>query len=141
MKNLATLISEQSHQGNLLDSRVTSLENKSTAVLGAYEKNSMRIKIGRWSDNQGEDGTRIQLNYKSDGIYAKLYCDKTDFNYNDKDVILVLNNIPYTRTTNNTGKSERLGINLERGTYLLTAFVRGYEGMNPASDMKIIQVI
>lgn len=129
------------YQGTLLNQRLASVESSSSELAEKYYRNSLRIKIGRWSDNQGEDGTRIQLNYKSDGIYAKLYCDKTDFNYNDKDVILVLNNIPYTRTTNNAGKSERLGINLERGTYILTAFVRGYEGMNPASDMKIIQVI
>ena len=52
-----------------------------------------------------------------------------------------MNGIPYTRKINETGKSERLGIQLERGTYVLTAFIRGYEGLNPATDMKIIKVI
>ena len=104
-------------------------------------KNSMRIKIGRWSDNAGEDNTELKVNYKSDGIYAKLYCDKSDFNYTDKEVVLVINGIPYIRKINETGKSERLGIQLERGTYVLTAFIRGYEGLNPATDMKIIKVI
>ncbi len=130
-----------SYQGNLLDSRVKSLEEKSTSALGAYEKNSMRIKIGRWSDSQGEDGTRIQVLYQTNGIYAKLYCDKSDFNYEGKDIVLVLNGIPYTRTTDRNGKSERLAINLNRGTYILTAFIKGYEGLNPATDMKIIEVL
>lgn len=31
----------------------------------------MQIKIGRWSDNAGEDNTELKLNYKSDAIYAK----------------------------------------------------------------------
>ena len=101
----------------------------------------MRIKIGRWSDNAGENGTKIEVNYKSDGIYAKLYCDKSDFNYTDKEVVLVINGIPYIRKINENGKSERLGIQLERGTYVLTAFISGYEGLNPATDMKIIKVI
>ena len=45
------------------------------------------------------------------------------------------------RVIKERGKSERLGIQLERGTYVLTAFIRSYEGLNPATDMKIIKVI
>lgn len=129
------------YQGQLLNNRLSTIESSSSQLQEAYTKNSMRIKIGRWSDNAGENGTKIEVNYKSDGIYAKLYCDKSDFNYTDKEVVLVINGIPYIRKINKNGKSERLGILLERGTYVLTAFIRGYEGLNPATDMKIIKVI
>lgn len=129
------------YQGQLLNNRLSTIESSSSQLQEAYTKNSMRIKIGRWSDNAGENGTKIEVNYKSDGIYAKLYCDKSDFNYTDKEVVLVINGIPYIRKINENGKSERLGILLERGTYVLTAFIRGYEGLNPATDMKIIKVI
>lgn len=129
------------YQGQVIGNRLTAVESTANNVYENYTKNSMRIKIGRWSDNAGENGTKIEVNYKSDGIYAKLYCDKSDFNYNDKEVVLVINGIPYIRKINENGKSERLGILLERGTYVLTAFIRGYEGLNPATDMKIIKVI
>lgn len=58
----------------------------------------------------------------------------------DKEVVLVTM-VFLTFVKLMKGKSERLGILLERGTYVLTAFIRGYEGLNPATDMKIIKVI
>ena len=129
------------YQGQVIGNRLTAVESTANNVYENYTKNSMRIKIGRWSDNAGEDNTELKVNYKSDGIYAKLYCDKSDFNYTDKEVVLVINGIPYIRKINETGKSERLRIQLERGTYVLTAFIKSYEGLNPATYMKIITVI
>ncbi len=129
-----------SYQGQQLANRITAVEAMASKLSEAYIKNSMRIKIGRWSDNAGEDGTKIELNYKEDGAYAKIYCDKTDYNYQGKDVIMVLNGVPYTRQTDSNGKTSRLAINLERGTYILTAFIRGSDGLNPASEDKIIIV-
>lgn len=128
-------------QNKVINTALTAVESTVNNVYENYTKNSMRIKIGRWSDNAGEDNTGLKVNYKSDGIYAKLYCDKSDFNYTDKEVVLVINGVPYIRKINETGKSERLAIQLERGTFILTAFIRGYEGLNPATDMKIIKVI
>ena len=139
-----TNISEalSSHQGYLINDRLTTVETTANEAAEKYYRNSMRIKIGRWSDNQGEDGTRIQVQYGAgNGIYAKLYCDKPDFNLNERDVVLVVNGIPYIRTTDSTGKTDKLTINLQKGKYLLTAFVRGFDGVYPASDMKIIEVL
>ena len=130
------------YQGALLNQRVSSIENSQSDLEEKYYRNSMRIKVGRYSDGQGEDGTKIELAEGSgNGIYAKLYCDKPGYNYADKDVVLVINGVPYTRTTDSTGKTGKLTINLSRGTYLLTAFIRGYDGVYPANDTKIIKVI
>lgn len=130
------------YQGALLNQRVSSLENKQSDLAEKYYRNSMRIKIGRWSDGQGEDGTKIEVGEGSgNGVYAKLYCDKPGYNYKDKTVVLVINGVPYERTTDNAGKSGKLTINLMKGTYLLTAFIRGYDGVYPANDTKIIKVL
>ncbi len=129
------------YQGALLNQRVSSLENAQSDLSEKYYCNSMRIKIGRWSDSQGEDGTQIIVGEGTgNGVYAKLYCDKPGYNYQDKDVVLVINGVPYTRTTDASGKTGKLTINLMRGTYLLTAFIRGYDGVYPANDTKIIKV-
>ena len=120
---------------------ISTLQSDIEDLAEKYYRNSLRIKIGRWSDNQGEDGTKIVLQQGSgDGIYAKLYCDKSDFSLNGRDVVIVLNGVPYIHTTGTTGKTDKRTINLDAGTYLLTAFIRGYDTLYPASDQKIIIV-
>ena len=128
------------YQGQQLANRIATVEATASKLSEKYIKNSMRIKIGRYSDGAGEDGTKIEVNYKQDGIYARIYCDKDDYSYGNRDVILVLNGVPYVRTTDTNGKTERLAINLNKGTYILTAFIRGADGLNPASEDKIIIV-
>lgn len=130
------------YQGALLNQRLSSLESSSSDLAEKYYKNSMRIKIGRWSDSQGEDGTRIQVVHGSgNGIYAKLYCDKPGFNVTNKEIVLAINGVPYGRTTDNNGKSGKLTINLNKGVYLMSAFIMGYDGVNPAFTQKIVEVI
>ena len=88
----------------------------------------MRIKIGRWSDNTGENETKIEVNYKSDGIYAKLYCDKSDFNYTDKEIILVINGVPYIRKINENGKSKKIRNSVREELTFSQHLLEGYEG-------------
>ena len=129
------------YQGALLAKKINSLEASNNNLAEQYYKNSLRIKIGRWSDNQGEDGTKIVVQQGSgNGIYAKIYCDKPGFDVNERDVVIVMNGVPYIHTTDATGKSNKRTINWNKGTYLITAFMRGYDGLNPASDQKIIIV-
>lgn len=130
------------YQGALLNQRVSTLENKQSDIEEKYYRNSMRIKIGKYSDSSGEDSTIIELTQGSqDGVYAKLYCDKPGYNYNNREVILVINGVPYTRSTDNVGKTGKLAINLSRGTYLVDAFIKGADGVYPANDTKIVKVI
>ncbi|MCR5026984.1 MAG: hypothetical protein K6A34_06055 [Methanobrevibacter sp.] len=130
------------YQGALLSQKVSGIESNQNDLAEKVYKNSLRIKIGRWSDSQGEDGTRIQVNEGSgNGIYAKLYCDKPGYDISNKEVILVINGVPYTRTTDSNGKTGKLAINLNKGTYILTAFRGGYDGVYATSDQKIIQVL
>ena len=130
------------YQGALLNQRVSTLENKQSSIEEKYYRNSMRIKIGRYSDSSGEDNTIIELVQGSgNGVYAKLYCDKPGYNFNNREVILVINGIPYTRTTDNAGKTGKLAINLPKGTYLVDAFIKGADGVYPANDTKIVKVI
>ena len=139
-----TKLSSKSDTSHTHDDRYyteTEINNQINDLKSTIIKNSMRIRIGRWSDGEGENGTRIEVVYQSDGIYAQLSCDKTDFNYNNRTVVLFLNGVPYERTTDSTGKTSKLSINLEPGSYTLNAFVMGLEGLNPASDAKIINVV
>lgn len=141
-RNLNVSEALSSHQGYVLNDRLTTVEETANSVAEAYYRNSMRIKIGRWSDEAQEDDTKIQVQYGAgNGIYAKLYCDKHGVDLSEKQVILVVNGIPYARTTDSNGKTGKLGINLERGNYLLTAFIRGFDGLYPANDAKIIEVV
>ena len=131
-----------SHQGYELNNRLTTIETSQSTLAEQYYRNSLRIKIGRWSDDAGEDGTRIQVNEGSgNGIYGKLYCDKPDYSIAGRDIVLVINGVPYIRETDDTGKTGKLTINLSKGNYLLTAFARGEDGVYPASDTKIVQVL
>ena len=124
-----------------INAAIASLKSSADNLAEQYYKNSLRIKIGRWSDSQGEDGTKIELDAGSgNGIYAKIYCDKPGFSLSNRDVIIVLNGVPYVHTTDSAGKTDKRTINLSAGTYLLTAFMRGYDGLYPASDQKIIIV-
>ncbi len=129
------------YQGQVIGNRLSAVESTANNVYENYTKNSMRIKIGRWSDNAGEDNTELKLNYQTDAIYAKLYCDNPVFDYENRDIILVLNGVPYKRVTNRNGRSEQLNIKLDRGTYVLQAFVKGYDGMNSANTMKLVTVV
>lgn len=130
------------YQGTLLNQRLASVESSSGELAEKYYRNSLRIKIGRWSDNQGEDGTKIQILHGSgNGIYAKLYCDKPGFKVNNRDLILVINGVPYVRTTDNNGKSEKLTIKLDKGTYIMSAFSMGYDGVNSSFTQKIVEVL
>ena len=129
-------------QNKVIKSALDGINDNILNLQQAYYKNSLRIKIGRWSDNQGEDGTKIEVDVGSgNGVYAKLYCDDPNYSLNNRDIIMVLNGIAYTRPTDSNGKTEKLTINYtELGDYLLTAFVRGSDGMYPATDQKIIRV-
>lgn len=129
------------YQGQVIGKRLTEVESTANKVYENYTKNSMQIKIGRWSDNAGEDNTELKLNYKSDAIYAKIYCDDPLFDYSNREVIIIINNIPYKRTTDKNGKTNQLNINLEKGTYVMQTFIKGYEGMNSANTMKLVTVV
>lgn len=141
-RNLNISEALSSHQGYELNNRLTTLETSSSELAEAYYNNSMRIKVGRWSDGQGENGTKIQVSEGSgNGIYAQLYCDKPGYDLSNREVVFVLNNVPYVRTTDANGKTGKLTINLNKGNYLLSVFRGGYDGVNPVSDQKIIQVL
>lgn len=129
------------YQGQLLNKRLSAVESAAGTVNDNYTKNSMRLKIGRWRDQAGEDNTELKLNYQTDAIYAKLYCDNPVFDYENRDIILVVNGVPYKRVTNRNGRSEQLNIKLDRGTYVVQAFVKGYDGMNSANTMKLVTVV
>ena len=129
------------YQGALLNGRVSSLEANHDDLVEKYYKGSMKIKVGRYSDGAGENSSKIELSEGSgNGVYAKLYCDKPGYDVSNKEVILAINGVPYTRTTGSDGKTGKLPINLAKGNYVLTAFRGGYDGFHATSDQKIIQV-
>lgn len=129
-------------QGKLLNDRLASVEASSSDLAEKYYNNSLRVKVGRWSDGAGEDGTKIEVVEGSgNGIYAKIYCDKPGYDISNRKVILAINGVPYERTTDSNGKTSKLSINLSKGVYLISAFRGGYDGVNYSFTQKIVEVI
>jgi len=124
-----------SYQGKVLNDKIETLEASDL-------KNSLRIKIGRWNQGDGEDNTQISIQKGSgNGIYAKIYCDDPTFSISGRHVFINLNNKVYTRTTDSTGKTGKLEINLDVGSYPVTVFTKGSgDEMYPAIDMKVLNV-
>ena len=121
---------------------INSLKDNTDDLTEIVHKHSLRIVIGRWSDGKGEESTTIDIVQNSgNGIYAKLFCDDPNYSVANKTIILVLNGNHYTRTTDGNGKTSKLDINLDAGSYLLTAFRGGYGGVYATSDQKIINVL
>lgn len=142
--NAANFISGEAlsaYQGALLGNRTSTLESLVSNLQSQYYKNSLQVKIGKWSDNTGEDDSQIIISQGSgDGVYAKLYCDDPNFIFAGKEVVLIINGIPYIRTSDTNGKSEKLNIQLGTGVYTLNAFINSIDGFYPAMCMKIIKV-
>lgn len=121
---------------------INSLKDNTDDLTEIVHKHSLRIVIGRWSDGEGEESATIDIVQNSgNGIYAKLFCDDPNYSVANKTIILVLNGNHYTRTTDGNGKTSKLDINLDAGSYLLTAFRGGYGGVYATSDQKIINVL
>ena len=121
-----------------LDAKITALNNTISTLSKAYLKNSLIIKIGRASDGEGEDGTKIEVNTGNNGIYAQLYCDDSSYSLKNRTIAFLINGVTYERVTDSTGKSATLNINLDAGNYLLTAFIATEDGMNPTFVSKRI---
>ena len=125
-----------------INSAISSLKSSADTLAEQYYKHSLAIKLGRWSDGAGEESTSITVNEGAgDGIYAKIYCDMPGYSVSGKTVIIVINGVPYERTTDSNGKTSKFEINLSKGNYLLTAFRGGYGGVFSATDQKIIKVV
>lgn len=115
------------------------INDKVTTLSTSTAKNSLRIFIGRNRTDHGEQGTQLYIN-KGEKIYARVACDITGYDYTKSNVVIVVNGTPYKRALDSTGKSDFLTINLNAGTYMITAFVRGNDELYTASDMKILIV-
>ncbi|WP_299523218.1 hypothetical protein [uncultured Methanobrevibacter sp.] len=119
------------------------LQQKINNTNKAYYKNSLRIKMGRWSDNAGENGSKIEIVEGSkNGVYAKLYCDDPSFSLANRTVILVINGVGYQQTTDQNGKTDKRTINLAKSDapYIISCFCKGDDNMNPASEQKLLYV-
>ena len=126
---------------NDLTSRVSELETSNELLLEDSYNKSTKIKIGKWSDNSGEDDMSISVGYKADGLYAKIYSDKPDYSLKNKEVIFAINNIPYPRSTDATGKTGKVNINLEKGEYFISAYVKEDGVISSAVVMKKLVVV
>lgn len=137
--NASTYVSGEalsSHQGQVLDNRVDLLE-------GSQLRNSLRIKVGRWNEGDGEDDPELRIVAGSgNGIYAKLYCDDPTFNKVGRNIFFIINGIPYIRTSEANGKTGKMNINLSAGDYPIIVFTRGSgDDVYPAVDMKVLRVV
>ena len=101
----------------------------------------MRVNILRTNDPNHVSETKQILTIGSgDAIYAKIYCDDPSFSLKDHTVIMVINGVPYTRTTDSSGTTSTKEVNLPPGKYVVQVFARGSANVRSASDMKILEV-
>ena len=112
------------------------------------QKNSLRIFLGRNRTDNGEQGTTLNI-HKGEIIYAHVVCDIPNYDYTKLSVVFYINGRAYTRKVGNDGKTLNadgtafggLTINLDNADgYFMTAFVRGNDQLNTASDNKLINV-
>jgi len=123
-----------SHQGYELNERVNQLEQESA-------KNNVHIFISRKSDGAGETGTQIVVGYNTgNGLVARVESDDPNFDISNRTVRFLINGNIYDRTTDVAGKTSPVTINLERGNYLVTVLMSGYEGKNPINEQKFLIV-
>lgn len=112
------------------------------------QKNSLRIFLGRNRTDHGEQGTTLNI-HKGEIIYAHVVCDIPNYDYTKLTVVFYINGVAYTRKVGSDGKTLNAGgtafggltINLEnKDGYFVTAFVRGNDQLNTASDNKLLNV-
>ncbi len=130
-----------SYQGAVLKNQIDALENSNNSLQENYNRNSLRVNILRTNDPNGVSETKQILSIGSgDAIYARISCDDPSFSLKDKTVIMVINGVPYTRTTDSTGTTSTKDVNLPKGKYVVQVFARGNSNVRSASDMKILDV-
>lgn len=125
---------------NTNDASIQKLQKEVQTLKRQYLKNSLKIKIGRESDGQGENGTKIEVRSKKDGIYAHIYCDNDLWSLENRYLVLSINGVPYERPTGKNGRTDSLKINLNPGEYIVSAFCAGDDNMNPATCIKRLKV-
>ena len=122
------------HQGYELNERLSDLESN-------ISKNDIRILISRKSDGAGESGTQIVVGQGSNnGLIARIDCDDTHFDKENRTIRFLINGIIYERTTDSNGKTSAVNINLSEGMYLITVLMEGVDGKNPVSEQKFLIV-
>ena len=119
-------------QGKSLKAMIDNINDK-------FNRNSVKLKIGRSRDSAGEDSGILELN-RGEYIYVKLYCNDQSFDVGGKLIILNIDGQAYTRTTNSNGKTSDIQINLNSGDHVVIAFRGGYDDYNSAIEQNILRV-
>ena len=87
--------------------------------------------------------------HKGEIVYAHVVCDVPNYDYTKLAVVFYINGVAYRRGVGSDGRTLNadgtsfggLTINLDKKDgYFMTAFVRGNDQLNTASDNKIINV-
>lgn len=125
---------------------INELESEIEELRAQYISNSLRINILRTDDspNVSEYKQILECARGYHQIYAKISCDDPNFSLENRSIIIVINGVPYEKTTNAAGESGKvsIGAGLPVGSYVVQAFVRGAKQNNirSASDSKVIKV-
>jgi len=144
-----------------LTSQLTTINNRLTTRLNTLEekfyKSSLRILIGRYSDKGGEFGTRLQLPYAGDGLYAHIISDDPKFDYTKLNAYIYFNDVQYHFNYANTEENRkitlledgsaitgRLGVNqnasMANKNLVIFAIARYGNDMYPATAQKVIEL-
>ena len=139
-----------SHQGKVLNDRIDDVKNSNIL-------NSLRVLIGRYEDEAGEYGTRIEADRGINGIYARILCEDPNFDASKLVLFLDIFGKAYEFTSDKTDANRRLtnagdgtvksgrlaiGATSPTGEYILTAFCRYKDGtIYPTTTLKKIIVM
>lgn len=85
-------------------------------------------------------GNDTQLYYKNGDSFKVVLSDKDGFSLANQRVIFTVNNVNYTRTTNNDGVAA-IAINLNSGNYFISSFFLGNGEYGPSSTANNIKVL
>lgn len=142
-KNVIATINNNGLMTSNYVNAITNLQATVEELKNKVDKNDVRILFLRYHNGSydGADGTQIIVNRNSDYVYAQIDCDDPAYNKANRTIRLYINGSIYEYTTDNNGRttSGKL-IQLDPGSYFISAFLKGDNNKNMVVDHKLLVV-
>ena len=142
-KNTIATINNNGLMSSEYVNTITNLQQQVYELENKVDKNDVRIKFLRYRNGtfDGGDGTQLICNQGQDYVYAQIECDDPNWNKSGRVIRLEFNGVIYDKTTDSNGRTtsgQRIMLNPK--TYIIHAFMAGYDNKNPIHESKILIV-